>query len=451
MTHSHHDADRQYALHPYTHLENHQKQEPFVVTRGDGVYVYDDHDNKLLEGVSGLWCTSLGFSEQRLIDAAMKQFQTLPYSHMFAHRSMLPAIELSQKLVEHAPEGIGKTFLVNSGSEAVDAAIKFAWYYQNSRGKTDKKTFIARKRAYHGVTVASGSLTGLPYAHAGFDLPAIPVIHVNTPHAYRDAKPGETDEAFAKRLADELDATITEAGADTIAAFIAEPVMGAGGVLLPPADYFDRVQKVLKKHDVLFIADEVICGFGRTGEWWGCDTYNIKPDMITCAKQLSSAYQPIGAVLVTDALYEAFEAYSSEHGMFGTGNTYGGHPVASAVALETLKIYEERDTVGAVKARSPHFLERLQALQNHPLVGHARGVGLIGAIELVKDKDTREQFDPSEKMNAKVVAAAREKGLVVRATPGDSIAFCPPLIINDDEIDELFNAMSDALQTVSQA
>jgi len=451
MTQSHHDADRQYSLHPYTHLENHQKQGPFVISRGDGVYVYDDNNNRFLEGMSGLWCTSLGFNEQRLVDAAIKQFQTLPYSHLFSHRSTLPAIELSQKLVELAPEGIGKAYLVNSGSEAVDTAIKFAWYYQNARGKKNKKTFIARKRAYHGITVAAGSLTGLPYAQGGFDLPAIPVIHVGTPHAYREANNGESDEAFAKRLADELETAILDAGADTIAAFIAEPVMGAGGVLVPPADYFDRVQAILKKHDILFIADEVITGFGRTGEMWGCNTYNIKPDMITSAKQLSSAYQPIGAVLVTDQLYNAFEEYSTELGMFGTGNTYGGHPVASAVALETLKIYQERDIVNIVKQRSPHFLERLQALQNHPLVGNARGVGLIGAIELVKDKDTKEQYDPSEKMNAQVVAAAKDRGLVVRPTPGDSIAFCPPLIINDEEIDELFDTVTDALSAVKSA
>jgi len=451
MTQSHHDADRQYSLHPYTHLENHQKQGPFVISRGDGVYVYDDNNNRFLEGMSGLWCTSLGFNEQRLVDAAIKQFQTLPYSHLFSHRSTLPAIELSQKLVELAPEGIGKAYLVNSGSEAVDTAIKFAWYYQNARGKKNKKTFIARKRAYHGITVAAGSLTGLPYAQGGFDLPAIPVIHVGTPHAYREANDGESDEAFAKRLADELETAILDAGADTIAAFIAEPVMGAGGVLVPPADYFDRVQAILKKHDILFIADEVITGFGRTGEMWGCNTYNIKPDMITSAKQLSSAYQPIGAVLITDQLYNAFEEYSTELGMFGTGNTYGGHPVASAVALETLKIYQERDIVNIVKQRSPHFLERLQALQNHPLVGNARGVGLIGAIELVKDKDTKEQYDPSEKMNAQVVAAAKDRGLVVRPTPGDSIAFCPPLIINDEEIDELFDTVTDALSAVKSA
>jgi len=448
MNQSHHVADRKYALHPYTHLANHQECGPNVITKGDGVYVYDDNNNRMLEGVSGLWCTSLGFSEQRLVDAAIKQMQALPYSHLFAHSSMVPAIELSEKLVQHAPDGIGKAFLVNSGSEAVDTAIKFAWYYQNARGKKNKKTFIARQRAYHGVTVAAGSLTGLPYAQNGFDLPAIPVVHITTPHAYREAQANESDDEFAARLAAELETTILETGADNIAAFIAEPVMGAGGVLLPPADYFDRVQAILQKHDILFIADEVICGFGRTGEWWGCDTYNIKPDIITSAKQLSSAYQPIGAVLISNDIYDAFEAYSSEMGMFGTGNTYGGHPVASAVALETLKIYEERDIVAMVKARSPHFLERLQALQNHPLVGQARGVGLIGAVELVKNKDTKEQYRPDEKINAQVVAAARNLGLIVRATPGDSIAFCPPLIINDDEIDQMFDAMTDALTTV---
>jgi len=449
MTQTHRETDRKYALHPYTHLANHQQtEEPFVITKGDGVYVFDDNNNRLLEGMSGLWCTSLGFSEQRLVDAAIKQMQTLPYSHMFAHRSVLPAIELSEKLIKHAPEGIGRAFLVNSGSEAVDTAIKFAWYYQNARGKKNKKTFIARQRAYHGVTVAGGSLTALPYVQNGFDLPAIPVVFVSTPHAYREANKNESDAEFAARLAEELEATIMETGADNIAAFVAEPVMGAGGVLVPPADYFDRVQAILKKHDILFIADEVICGFGRTGEWWGCDTYNIKPDMITSAKQLSSAYQPIGAVLISDKMYDAFEAYSTEHGVFGTGNTYGGHPVASAVALETLKIYEELDLVNMVKARSSHFMERLQALQNHPLVGQARGVGLIGAIEIVKDKDSREQFDPKEKMAAKVVAAARGLGLVVRPTPGDSVAFCPPLIINDEEIDQMFDAMSDALSQV---
>lgn len=444
------DSDKQFALHPFTNLSGHQSQGPFIIERGEGVYVWDDKGNRLLEGMSGLWCTSLGFSEHRLAAAAAKQFAELPYSHMFTHRSTPPAIELSQRLVELAPEGIGKCFFVNSGSEAVDTAIKMAWYYNNALGRPEKKTIIARHRAYHGVTVAAGSLTGLPYAQDGFDLPAIPVMHVETPHAYRHAEESETEQQYATRLAQSLERQILEAGADTIAAFIAEPVMGAGGVLLPPEGYFEKVQEVLARHDILFIADEVICGFGRTGNVWGSDTYNIKPDIMTSAKQLSSAYLPIGAVLVSDALYEVFEQYADKLGVFGTGTTYGGHPVSAAVALETLNIYESDDIFSQVRQRSPHFAERVQALQNHPLVGHARSVGLIGAVELVADKGSKEQFPPADKMAAQVMAAARKHNLILRAVPGDTVAFCPPLIINDEQIDEMFDAVTDALNDVHQ-
>ncbi|MFK8083568.1 MAG: aminotransferase [Granulosicoccus sp.] len=443
-------SDRQYVLHPFTHPSNHESEGPFVIERGEGVYVWDDQGNRLLEGMSGLWCTSLGFSENRLAEAAARQFAQLPFSHLFTHRSTPPAIELSKRLVELAPEGIGKCFLVNSGSEAVDTAVKMVWYYNNSLGRPQKKTIIARHRAYHGVTVAAGSLTGLPYAQDGFDLPAIPVIHAETPHAYRHAEESESEQEYSTRLAKSLEQQIVEAGADTIAAFIAEPVMGAGGVIIPPAGYFEKVQEVLNRHDILFIADEVICGFGRTGNVWGCDTYNIKPDIITSAKQLSSAYLPIGAVLVTDTMYKVFQDFADKLGTFGTGNTYGGHPVSSAVALETLNIYESDDIFGQVRSRSPHFAERVQALQNHPLVGHARSVGLLGAVELVADKSSKKPFPASDKIAVQVMAAAREHNLILRATPGDTVAFCPPLIINDDQIDEMFDAVTDALNDVHQ-
>lgn len=442
------EIDQQFALHPFTHLSNHQAQGPFVIERGEGVYVYDDKGNRLLEGMSGLWCASLGFSEHRLAEAAARQFAELPYSHMFTHRSTKPAIELSQKLVELAPEGIGKCFFVNSGSEAVDTAVKMAWYYNNALGRTKKKTIIARHRAYHGVTVAAGSLTGLPYAQDGFDLPAIPVMHVETPYAYRHANESETDEQYATRLAESLEQQIVAAGADTIAAFIAEPVMGAGGVLIPPTGYFEKVQQVLARHDILFIADEVICGFGRTGQVWGSDTFNIKPDIMTCAKQLSAAYLPIGAVLLSNRLYDVFENYAGELGTFGTGNTYGGHPVAAAVALETLNIYEKDDIYGNVRNRSAHFAERVNALQNHPMVGNARSVGLIGAIELVADKSSKTSFPAANKVAVQVMEAARRHNLILRAVPGDTVAFCPPLIINDDQIDEMFDAVSDALNEI---
>ena len=451
MTHSLHESDKNYTLHHYTDLSAHQQKGPLIIDRAEGVYVYDSNGNRLLEGMSGLWCAGLGYSEQRLIDAANKQFKTLPYSHLFTHRSTPPAIQLSEKLVKHAPDNIAKAFLVNSGSEAVDAAIKMVWYYHNAIDKPLKKTIIARERGYHGVTVAAGSLTGLPYVQNGFDLPAISVIHTGTPHAYRYANDGESEHEFATRLAEELDQQIVEAGPETIAAFIAEPLMGAGGVLLPPESYFDKIQAVLRKHEILLIADEVICGFGRTGNWWGSETYNITPDIITCAKQLSSAYQPIGAVLVAKKLYDAFVAHSDKLGMFGTGNTYGGHPVAAAVALETINIYEERNIVGQVQARAPHFAERVQAMSNHPLVGHARSVGLIGAIELVKDKTTKEQYPVSDKLAARVVEAALKRGVMLRAVPGDGVAFCPPMIISDDQIDELFDAVGDALNDVLKA
>lgn len=448
MTSSLHEIDKKYALHHFTDLSAHQAKGPLIIDRAEGVYVWDTEGNRLLEGMSGLWCAGLGYSEQRLIDAATKQLNALPYSHMFTHRSTTPAIELSEKLVQHSPDNISKAFFVNSGSEAVDAAIKMVWYYHNAIGKPAKKTIIARERGYHGVTVAAGSLTGLPYVQDGFDLPAISVIHTGTPHAYRYAQIGETEQAFATRLANELEQQIIEAGPDTIGAFIAEPVMGAGGVLLPPDTYFEKVQAVLNKYEILLIADEVICGFGRTGNWWGSETYNIKPDLITCAKQLSSAYQPIGAVMVSQKLYDAFVIHSDKLGMFGTGNTYGGHPVAAAVALETIKIYEERNIVGQVQARAPHFAERIQAMSNHPLVGHARSVGLIGAIELVKDKATKEQYPASDKLAVRVVAAALKRGVMLRAVPGDSVAFCPPMIITDGQIDELFDTVGDALNDV---
>ena len=448
MTESLAERDKRFSLHPYTHLANHADTGPFLIERGDGIHVIDDAGRRYIEGVSGLWCTSLGFSEKRLVDAAARQLNEMPYTHLFTHRANVPAIELAEKLVSIAPEGIERAFFVNSGSEAVDTAIKFAWYYWNAKGRPTKKRFIARRRAYHGVTVAAGSLTGLAYARDGFDLPAIPVTHVTPPHAYREARENETDEDFATRLAREIEDEILEAGAENVAAFIAEPVMGAGGVLIPPAGYFEKVQAVLDRHEVLMIADEVICGFCRTGSMWGSQTYGIRPDIVTSAKQLSSAYQPIGAVLVTGDLYDAFVEHSSALGTFGTGFTYGGHPVACAVALETLRIYEDDDVLGHVNAVSPRFAERVQALQNHALVGHARSVGLIGAIELVADKGSKAPFPADEKIALKVFAAAKEHGLIVRAVPGDAIAFCPPLIVDEDGIDAMFDAVGEALEDV---
>ncbi|TDJ73388.1 MAG: aspartate aminotransferase family protein [Proteobacteria bacterium] len=437
--------DIAYNLHPYTNLATHEDRGPLVITRGEGIYVWDSDGNRYIEGLAGLWCVSLGSSEPRLVEAATRQLQNLPFSHTFAHRSTEPVIALAEKLIGMAPEPMAKVYFVNSGSEAVDTAMKLVWYYNNAFERPHKKKIIARKRGYHGVTIAAASLTGLPYLHTDFDLPIERVYHTDTPCYYRYAEPNESEDQFTNRLAESLEQLILSEGPDTIAAFIAEPVMGAGGVMPPPNGYFEKVQVILKRHDILMIADEVICGFGRTGNMWGSQTYGITPDMVTCAKQLSSAYLPIGAVMVSAPIYQAFVEQSRKLGVFGTGNTYGGHPVAAAVALETLKIYEERDMVGHVRDVAPRFQARLKALSEHPLVGDARGVGLIGGIEIVADKSTKQSFPPETKAAAAVEANALKHGLIVRPLPSDTVGICPPLVITEAEIDDLFDRLGRAL------
>ncbi|MEM7020469.1 MAG: aminotransferase, partial [Pseudomonadota bacterium] len=404
-----------------------------------------DKGTQYIEGMAGLWCTSLGFNEKRLAAAATKQLESLPFMHTFAHRSTAPAIELAERLVDIAPNGISKAFFVNSGSEAVDTAIKFVWYYHNAIGKPNKKKIISRTGGYHGVTIAAGSLTGLPYVHQGFDLPAIGVLHTGHPHYYRFAEGEESEEAFASRLAGNLDKLIQEEGPDNIGAFIAEPVMGAGGVIIPPRTYFEKIQAVLKKYDILMIADEVICGFARTGNMWGSETYNIQPDMMTCAKQLSSAYVPIGAVLLTDQIYQAFTKGSDQYGTFGTGNTYGGHPVAAAVALETLNIYQERNIVEHVRQMGERFEARLKGISEHPLVGETRSAGLIGGLTIVEDKSSKKLFSPDVKAAPKIVEQILKNELMLRPLPNDAIGICPPLIINEKEVDILFDRIEHGL------
>ena len=440
-----HKKDIAHALHPYTNLAVHEDQGPLIISKGEGVYVWDDQGNRYLEGLGGLWCVSLGFSEPRLAAAAADQFAALHYSHTFAHRSTEPVIALADKLLEIAPEPMTKAFFLSSGSEAIDAMIRFTWYYNNGRGLPEKKKIISRKRGYHGVTVAGGSLTAIPLMQNDFDLPLDRMIHTDTAGYYRYGRTGESEEEFATRLADNLEHLILSEGPETVAAFVAEPVMGAGGVMTPPATYFKKVQAVLKKYDVLMVADEVICGFGRTGNMWGCQTYDIQPDMVTCAKQLSSGYLPISALMISDKIYDVLKEQSKKHGALGMGYTYGGHPVSCAVALETLKIYEERNIVDRVRELAPRFQERLSALSKSPLVGEARGVGLIGALELVADKNTREQYPAELKIGATLAARALNHGLVVRALPGDVIGICPPLIITKEQIDELFDSLSIAV------
>jgi len=432
-------------IHPYTNLVKHRETGPLVLDRGKGIYVYDDHGKEYIDGLASLWCVSLGYGEERLVEAAARQMRQLPFTHIFAGRSHEPAIELAEKLKEVAPFASSKVFFANSGSEANDTQIKLVWYYWNAHGKPLKKKIISRTKGYHGVTLVSASLTGLANNHKGFDLPFPGILHTDCPHAWRFAEAGETEEAFSARLAANLEALILKEDPDTIAAFIAEPVMGAGGAIVPPKGYFEAIQPILTKYDILLIDDEVICGFGRTGSYWGAQTYNMKPQTLSCAKALSSGYLPISAMIINDDMYQAMLDQSRAIGTFGHGFTYSAHPVAAAVAVETLKIYEERNLFAHVRAVAPTFLKRLNALAEHPLVGEAKGVGLIGAVELVADKATKASHPPAQMTGQACANFAQAEGLFVRALLGDRVAFCPPLIITDAEINEMFDRFVRAL------
>lgn len=431
-------------LHPYTNAVAHRQVGPHIIDRGEGVYVFDDSGKRFIEGMAGLWCAGLGFGDAELIEAAREQLGRLPYYHLFGGRSHEPAIELAEKLKELAPVPMSKVFYQSSGSEANETQVKMAWYYNNARGKPEKKKIISRIKGYHGVTIVAASMTGLPYNHKYFDLPVDRIKHVGTPHHWRNAHPGETERDFSARLAAELDAFIEAEGPDTVAAFIAEPVMGAGGVIVPPEGYFEAIMPVLAKHDVLMIDDEVICGFGRTGNWFGATTLGMTPTSMSMAKQMTAAYVPLSAVAINADMAEAIEAASGEIGVFGHGYTYGGHPLGCAVAVKTLEIYQRRDIVGQVRRVAPLFQRKLREYADHPLVGEARGVGLVGALELSPDRATAATFKTPGKVGPRMAAELLKHGVILRAI-GDVLAFCPPMIITEDEIEALFEPMGKAL------
>jgi 4-aminobutyrate--pyruvate transaminase len=442
--------DVAYQLHPFTDLRKHEAEGPLVMTGGKGIYVWDEGGREYIEALSGLWCTSLGFGEARLVEAAERQMRRLPYYHLFSHKAHDVAIDLAERLIALLPVPMSKVFFNSSGSEANDTAVKLVWYYNNALGRPRKKKIISRLRAYHGTTVAAASLCGLHPMHRDFDLPIPNVRHADCPYFYRYGRPGESEEAFAARLAESLDQQILREDPDTVAAFIAEPVMGAGGVLVPPATYFERVQEVLRKHDVLLIADEVICGFGRTGRMFGSETFGLRPDIVVMAKALSSGYLPISATAISEPIYQALLSQSDRLGYFAHGHTYGGHPAACAVALEALRLYEERDIVGHVQRVGPRLQAGLRRLADHPLVGDVRGVGLIAGVELVRDRASRAAFDPPGSAGLTFQARAQERGLIVRGLQ-DTVALCPPLIITESEVDELLARFEAALEDTGAA
>jgi 4-aminobutyrate--pyruvate transaminase len=431
-------------IHPYTNLAAFRDTGPLVIESAKGVYVFDENGKPYIDAMAGLWCTALGYDNQELIEAALLQMRKLSFAHLFGGKSHEPAIALAEKLKEISPAPASKVFFASSGSEANDTQIKLAWYYNNARGMPAKKKIVSRRRSYHGVTLAAASLTGLPNNHLDFDLPFAWARHLTAPHFYREGLPGESEDDFSTRLAREFEELVEREGPDTVAAFIAEPVMGAGGVLVPPSGYFQKMQEVLERHDILFIADEVICGFGRTGQMFGSQTFGFTPDTMTVAKALTSAYAPLAAMTVPEEMYLAMLDESRKIGTFAHGYTYSGHPVSAAVALKAIEIYERENIPGHVRAVSPRFLAGLNRLAGHPLVGETRGVGLIGGVELVADRATKRPFALQHGVGPMAARFCEAEGLIARAV-GDSIALCPPLIITEVEIGEVFDRMERAL------
>ena len=444
------DLDRRYCFHPFTALAAHEKEgPPVVMVGGEGCWLVDADGRRYLDGLAGLWCVNVGYGRKELAEAMREQAETLSYSHAFSSMgSDKPAI-LAERLVANAPVPMSKVFFGNSGSDANDTQVKLTWYYNNVRGKPEKKKIISRRRGYHGVTIVSGGLTGLPGVHAGFDLPLGFVRHTTPPHRLWEGHDLD-DAAFVGKLMDDLEALIAAEGADTIGAMIAEPVMGAGGVIVPPKGYFPALQEVLQKHDILLIADEVICGFGRLGYMYGSEALDIKPDMITIAKGVTSAYFPLSGVMVSEKVWRTLVDGEKTFGPFGHGYTYTAHPVGAATALANLDIIDNEGLVAAAGKQGEHLHTRLnEAFSDHPLVGEVRGFGLIGAIELVARRDPPEAFDPALKVAIRAAKHALDVGVITRALPAaDTLALSPPLTITPAEIDTLVDGLREAVDRV---
>ena len=439
--------DIAHVVHAATNLRLHESVGPMIIDSGSGVRIVDTEGRSYIDGMAGLWCASLGFDEPRLAEAATRQMRRLPYQSTFAHRSNEPSIALADALVARAPVPMSKVIFQSSGSEAIDTAIKLVWYYHEATGNPAKRKVIGRQGGYHGTSIASASLSGQEHMHHGFGLPLPGFLQTGSPHFYREALPGETAEDFATRRANELEELIVREDPATIGAFFAEPIMGAGGVILPPATYFEKIQAVLKRHDILLVADEVICGFCRTGNYWGSQTYRLEPDLLTCAKALSAAYFPISAVMMNDKVYQGIAEQSAKLGALGHGYTMGGHPVGAAVALEALRIYDEDHILDRVRNTAPVLQAGLRRFENHPLVGNVRGIGLIGALEFMADPKSKTPFDATLKVSVKVMDALRRQGVLLRAL-GDSLVCSPPLIISGEDIEVMVSALAVALDEV---
>ncbi|MFS0828939.1 aspartate aminotransferase family protein [Pseudomonas phoenicis] len=432
-------------LAPFSDYKQLKAKGPRIITKAKGVHLWDSEGRQILDGMAGLWCVAVGYGREELVQAAEKQMRELPYYNLFFQTAHPPALELAKAITEVAPAGMSHVFFTGSGSEGNDTVLRMVRHYWTLKGKPHKQTLIGRVNGYHGSTVAGASLGGMSGMHAQGGLPIPGIVHIAQPYWFGEG--GDmTPEAFGTWAAEQLEQKILEVGEDNVAAFIAEPIQGAGGVIIPPDTYWPKIKEILARYDILFVADEVICGFGRTGEWFGSDYYDLEPDLMTIAKGLTSGYIPMGGVIVRDEVAKVI----SEGGDFNHGFTYSGHPVAAAVGLENLRILRDEKIIDKARSEAaPYLQKRLRELQDHPLVGEVRGLGLLGAIELVKDKATRSRYEGQE---AGMICRnfCFDNGLIMRAV-GDTMIIAPPLVISHAEIDELVEKARKCLDLTLQA
>ncbi len=445
------EMDKQSFLHPYTALNTHQEEGSSIIASGKGVIVTDRQGKRYIDGMAGLWCVNIGWGHKEVVQAIAEQAENLAYYHSFFSMGTEAPIFLADRILRLAPDNMSKIFFGNSGSDANDTNVKLVWYYNNLRGKPEKQKIISRQRAYHGVTVASASLTGLPSLHTAFNLPLPMILHTETPHYWRNAEPGMSERDYSKWCAQKLEDMILAEGPETVGAFIAEPVMGAGGVLIPPDGYFPEIQKVLRKYDVLMIADEVITGFGRTGNWFACETYDIEPDIMTIAKGMTSAYVPMSGSMISEQIWQVIREGAPDVGYFAHGYTYTGHPVAAAAAMANIGIMERLDLPKKCAEIGAYFQRRLrEEVGDHPLVGEVRGEHLLAAVELVADQKTKREFEESQTVGPRLSKYAIEAGLIVRSLPlSTAISFSPPLVISESEVDEALAHFTTALNRLT--
>ncbi len=441
------DLDTRHHLHPFTDYKGLAAEGGSrIITHAEGVWLTDSEGNRILDGMSGLWCVNVGYGRQELAEAAYEQMLELPYYNTFFKTSTPPPIELARKLAELTPEGLNHVFYASSGSEANDSIARLVRHYYKVLGKPEKRIIISRVNGYHGSTMAAASMGGMAFMHAIDDIPLPGFVHIRQPHWYDEG--GElSPEEFGRAAARALEAKIAELGADQVAAFIGEPIQGAGGVIVPPDSYWPEIQRICREHDILLIADEVICGFGRTGHWFGSDLYGIRPDIMTLAKGITSGYVPLSAVMVGDKVGEVMINEGAE---FAHGFTYSGHPVACAVALANIEILEQEDLIARVRRDTgPYLQARLREFAEHPLVGECRGVGMIGALELVEDKATRRHFEPLGRVGTICRDHCVKNGVVSRAVR-DAMVLAPPLIITRAEIDEMLARLRHCLDLTAR-